>query len=174
MLLRLSPRCVSCEFDHTTVQHCDEHCPSPQIVDMQVRSHCSSQMVTQSSPQSSWTESTSNVHVETRVRAQGATPANLDGAAGAGFHDNGVCSGKWRTIVWVFRLSESVIGPLIIFAFIFAAFFCIPQSVPQKAMSCTSYEVLGSLHVSVSCCKTEYTQIHTVEVIGSNPIAPTI
>ena len=58
--------------------------------------------------------------------------------------------------------------------FIFAAFFCIPQSVPQNAMSCTSYEVLGSLHVSVSCCKTEYTQIHTVEVIGSNPIAPTI
>ena len=74
----------------------------------------------------------------------------------------------------MFRLSESVIGPLIIFAFIFAAFFCIPQSVPRNAMSCTSYEVLGSLHVSVSCCKTEYTQIHPVEVIGSNPIAPTI
>jgi hypothetical protein len=58
--------------------------------------------------------------------------------------------------------------------FIFAEFFSIPQSVPQNAVSCTSYEVLGSLHVSVSCSKTEYTQIHTVEVIGSNPIAPTI
>jgi hypothetical protein len=50
------------------------------------------------------------------VHAQGATPANLDVGPGAGFHDNGVNSGKCRTIVQVFRLSESVIGPLMTFA----------------------------------------------------------
>ena len=77
----------------------------------------------------------------------------------------------------LFRLSEWVIGTLISFALFsphFSAFVSIPQSVPQNGMPCTSCEGLGSLHVSVSCCKTESTHIRTVEVIGSNPIAPTI
>jgi len=51
--------------------------------------------------------------------------------------------------------------------------FLNPQSKPQNAMSCTTCVYLGSLHALVSRCKTKSCQIHTVEVTGSNPVAPT-
>src|SRR5208282_2350014 len=41
-------------------------------------------------------------------------------------------------------------------------------------MSCTTCAYFGSLRALVSRCKTKWVQIHTVEVTGSNPVAPTI
>jgi len=43
----------------------------------------------------------------------------------------------------------------------------------QNAISCATSVFLGSSRGLVSCCNIYSCQIHTVEVIGSNPIAPT-
>ena len=44
----------------------------------------------------------------------------------------------------------------------------------QNAMSCATCVFLGSSRSLVSRCKAYSGQIHTVEVTGSNPVAPTI
>jgi hypothetical protein len=52
--------------------------------------------------------------------------------------------------------------------------FSNPQPNPQKMMSCTTCRYFGSPRVVVSRCKTYPGYAHTVEVVGSNPTAPTI
>ena len=47
------------------------------------------------------------------------------------------------------------------------------QSNQQNAMSCATSVFLGSSRGLVSRCNIYSCQIHTVEVTGSNPVAPT-
>src|SRR6516165_6082939 len=60
-----------------------------------------------------------------------------------------------------------------LFAFLLPGKRLNQQPDQQNAMSCATSVFLGSSRRLASRCKVYPVQIHTVEVIGSNPIAPT-
>ena len=129
-------------------------------------------MVGQSSPQPSWAECASDINVEAGLNEQGATPANLNGGVGAGLQHDSVCSGNWRCYARVETTRNKVIrhgckptstfndsdscrlyekAEILAVSLYVRGLIYVPQAVPQNALSSTSCEVLGSLHVFVSC-----------------------